>query len=393
MLVTRFVAAAVMAAAAMPVTMYADGFTIKGALDGLPDSTKVTITDIEDPNGKVVTLAEGSASGGAFELNASTAAPRMCELNFSRYNEKQQRFQRFLTVPVMVENRTYSFKSALNLDSLLNLRYPSYMIQVSGGQAQEQFNNYREYTRDAYTAAQDASYLNTSKYFESNDNRDTMIKYDALKKAAEANLAAYRNRFIALHPDYNISAYLTQKELETQFVYTADEINAMAELVKACPDTARVSTVDRRRNFALKYALGRQNPDFAITSADGNVAQISSHIAPGKYNFIDFWASWCGPCRSAIPHVKELQSKYADKLNILSVSLDEDEAEWRKAMDEEKMNWVQLRAAGDQMNDVAQAYFITAIPRLIVIDEKGNVVCSTNRPDEVTDFLKNNLGE
>lgn len=298
--------------------MYADGFTLKGMLEGLPDSIKVTISDIEDPNGKTVKLAETMTANGTFELNGSTTSPRMCELNFSRYNEKQQQFQRFLTVPMMVENAIYTFKSPLNLDSLLNMRYPSYMIQVTGAQAQEQFNNYREYTRDAYTAAQDASYLNASKYFESNDNRDTMIKYGALKKAAEANLAAYRNRFITQYPDYNISAYLTQKELETQFVYTADEINAMAELVKACPDTARVSTVDRRRNFALKYALGRQNPDFAITSADGNVAQISSHIAPGKYNFIDFWASWCGPCRAAIPHVKELQSKYADKLNILS---------------------------------------------------------------------------
>ena len=189
------------------------------------------------------------------------------------------------------------------------------------------------------------------------------------------------------------SAYLTQKELEKPFAYTADEINAMADMVKVCPDTARVSTIERRRNFVMKYALGMAYPDFDLTTDKGDVVRISERIVPGKYNFIDFWASWCGPCRAAIPHVKELQEKYADKLNILSVSLDSEEADWRKAMEEEKMTWSQFFAAEPQMQNVAQAYFINTIPRLILINDKGEVVCSTNKPDEVTEFLKNNLGE
>ncbi|MCM1389818.1 MAG: AhpC/TSA family protein [Bacteroides sp.] len=379
--------------AAMPLTMNAGGFSIKGRIAGLPDSVKVTLTDVEDPNGKKVTIAETISKGEAFEVNGSVDSPRMCNLILSKYNAKHDRYMTQLSVPVMIENSEYNIGTELSLDSLLKISEPDYNVTVTGGTAQEQLNSYRSHVKDTYLRSRQASYMRASKYFDTNDNRDTMIKYEALAKEAEANFAAVRAGFIKAHPEYHISAYLTQKELENPFAYTADEINAMADAAKVCPDTARVSTVDRRRNFALKYALGMKYPDFAITSPENAASQASQHIVPGKYNFIDFWASWCGPCRAAIPHVKELSEKYGDKLNIISISLDEDEADWRKAMDEEKMTWKQLYAKGDQMGEVAKAYFITTIPRLILINNKGEVVCSTNKPDEVTEFLKNNLGE
>lgn len=178
-----------------------------------------------------------------------------------------------------------------------------------------------------------------------------------------------------------------------QFVYTADEINAMAEMVKLCPDTARVLLTDRYRRFALRYALNRAYPDFEATDPDGKVTALSSLVTPGKFAFVDFWASWCGPCRSAIPHVRELYKKYGDRLQVLSVSVDNSEKAWRKAMDEEKMEWRQLHLAGGQSDVASKAYFLTAIPRLILIDDKGRIVCSTNKPAEVTEMLEAKLGK
>lgn len=392
-LVNGIGAAALLAAAVMPATMYAGAFSIKGDFPEMPDSVKITLIDVEDPNGKKVQLAETFSTGGTFALNGSVDSPRMCELALSTYNKKQNRYWTTLTVPVMIEGAEYNVTSEFPLDSLAKMSSSDYRAAVTGGNAQEQLNSYRDHVKDADLKARNASYLRASKYFDTNDNRDTMIKYEALAKEAEANFAAVRAEFIKAHPDYHISAYLTQKELEKPFAYTAAEINDMADMVKVCPDTARVSTIEHRRNFIMQYALGMAYPDFDLTTDKGDVVRISERIVPGKYNFIDFWASWCGPCRAAIPHVKELQEKYADKLNILSVSLDSEEADWRKAMEEEKMTWSQFFAAEPQMQNVAQAYFINTIPRLILINDKGEVVCSTNKPDEVTEFLKNNLGE
>ena len=102
----------------------------------------------------------------------------------------------------------------------------------------------------------------------------------------------------------------------------------------------------------------------------------------------------CGPCRSAIPHVKELHEKYGDKLDVFSVSVDENEKAWRKAMEKEQMAWQQFHLSGkDQLGKGVQAFFITTIPRLVLLDDKGDVICSTNSPDEVSDMLMSLLGE
>ena len=168
----------------------------------------------------------------------------------------------------------------------------------------------------------------------------------------------------------------------------------MADLVKVCPDTARVNIVEKRRNFAHKYELGMNCPDFKATTPEGEIVDFKSKLTPGKYTFIDFWASWCGPCRAAIPHVKELHQKYGDRLDVYSVSVDENEKAWRKAMEKEQMAWQQFHLKGDeQLGNGAKAFFITTIPRLVLLDDKGSVICSTNSPEEISEVLVARLGE
>ncbi|MBO5205174.1 MAG: TlpA family protein disulfide reductase, partial [Prevotella sp.] len=128
--------------------------------------------------------------------------------------------------------------------------------------------------------------------------------------------------------------------------------------------------------------------DFAVTTTDKQVKHLSDYVQPGKYTFIDFWASWCGPCRAAIPHVRELYNRYKGKLNVLSISLDEKEPAWRKAMEQEKMEWTQLWLAKDQMEPAARAYYITSIPRLILLNADGEIVVSTHKPDAMSDYLE-----
>lgn len=107
-----------------------------------------------------------------------------------------------------------------------------------------------------------------------------------------------------------------------------------------------------------------------------------------------YWASWCGPCRAAIPHVRDLHKKYDGRLDVYSVSVDENEKAWRKAMEKENMEWRQFHLSGsEQLGKGAQAFFITTIPRLVLIDDMGKVICSTNNPDDVSDMLKSRLGE
>jgi len=140
--------------------------------------------------------------------------------------------------------------------------------------------------------------------------------------------------------------------------------------------------------YMRKYVKGSPYTDFAITATDGTAKKFSDCIVAGKYNFIDFWASWCGPCRMAIPEVKKMHEEVGDKLNIVSVSVDAKSDDWKRAMDEEKMPWSQYLVPKESMKILHEAYMINAIPDLLIIDPEGKVVLATHEPDEAHAFIK-----
>jgi thiol-disulfide isomerase/thioredoxin len=114
---------------------------------------------------------------------------------------------------------------------------------------------------------------------------------------------------------------------------------------------------------------------------------VSPEDYKGKIVVIDFWASWCGPCRNEIPHLKEVYEKYHPQgVEILSVSIDKKEAAWRKALAEEEMAWTQVLApkAGKQtMKD----YQFSGIPFIIILDKQGKIVAKQLRGKKIDEKL------
>jgi len=141
------------------------------------------------------------------------------------------------------------------------------------------------------------------------------------------------------------------------------------EFVKMRPE----DSPDRQR--ALRYisqpelARTRMAPAFAVTTADG--ARISMDDLAGKVVLIDFWATWCGPCREALPHMREIAKKFQGQpLVVLSVSLDSDEQKWKDFVAKNEMTWPQYRDGGFT-GSIAKMFSVEAIPHTFTIDADG----------------------
>jgi zinc protease len=125
---------------------------------------------------------------------------------------------------------------------------------------------------------------------------------------------------------------------------------------------------------SVRLRPGSPAPDFDFITASGKKMKLSGPVHRSKYLLVDFWASWCGPCRSGIPGIKKLYDEYKSKgLEVLAVSLDGKEEEWKKAMAEEAMTWAQGRVL-DKGVYLMETYRFSGIPYLALFDGQGKIV-------------------
>lgn len=137
-------------------------------------------------------------------------------------------------------------------------------------------------------------------------------------------------------------------------------------------------------------ALHEVAPDFTLKDAEGKDISLSSFR--GKIVLVDFWASWCRPCRAMIPKLKDLYAKYhVTGFEILSVSADASPGAWKKALAQEQMSWQQVidsYADGNEFGNLWLQYKIAAVPYAILLDKDGKVMAIDPTEKEMEIFLQ-----
>lgn len=150
-------------------------------------------------------------------------------------------------------------------------------------------------------------------------------------------------------------------------------------------------------NFAayMKYVEGRRRAavgikytDIEMFDPEGKNVKISDYVGNGKFLYVDFWASWCVPCRMELPFVRAAYEKYGNKnLTVLGVSLDEGEKPWLRALEQLQLPWAQMCDYKGWKSKACEVYGIKAIPFTMLIDPEGNIVATGLRGETLCDDL------
>ncbi len=168
--------------------------------------------------------------------------------------------------------------------------------------------------------------------------------------------------------------------------YWSSEYSKLAEVINAFSPKIYYSfylnDMINRMKQAEKVMPGKEAPGFSLKSSRGDNVQLKQF--KGKYVLVDFWASWCGPCRKSIPNLKNIHKAFSTNgLELLSISTDQDQLAWEKALKVEQMPWVQLR----DTEGVAAMYNVVAVPQILLISPQGNIIANGLHGDDIWNAL------
>lgn len=353
-------------------------FLITGTIKGM--KTGLIFLQKEAPNGMgIVNIDTVKIVDDKFEFKGKADEPAITVLEIQNVHGK---------IPFILEQGEITIE--VNKDSL-------YASKTSGTYDNEELYKFNKETlklRTKYNKSViDFQNKNMAKMKEAQTNKDTATisalarQNNELQKVVSDRVKEYTFAYPKSHPKSFISVLIVQamfanptadvKEIETIF-------NSLdASLKKTKPGKIIKENIDKlkkQNNVKSTVGIGLIAPDFKAPTPDGKMVSLKESL--GKVTLVDFWASWCNPCRQENPNVVALYKEFHAKgLNILSVSLDSDVAKWKEAIAKDQLTWTQISNLKEMKDPIALQYGVNQIPTTFLLDSSGKIVAVDLRGD------------
>lgn len=169
-----------------------------------------------------------------------------------------------------------------------------------------------------------------------------------------------------------------------------DELDELVGSLDSKLDSVPAIRSLKERIAKLKtVAVGQPAPDFTMNDPEGNPVVFSDVYSRNEYTLLDFWAAWCGPCRSENPNVVAVFKDYKDEgFGVFGVSLDREKEAWLKAIEEDGLNWTHVSDLNYWNNAAARLYAVNSIPSSLIVDKNGKIVAKNKRGEELRQTVR-----
>lgn len=341
-------------------------------ITNMPDGLKVYL---ENSNERGVKLDSAVTKNGNFVFTGKTIEPFVGDVVINTPGEQFAA----RSFDVFIENSDIRIDA--NWDDLFNMTIVGSTLEDEKRAYEKQIRPIREKMNvlhaEEWNVYSDALY--SGKF--TADCIKPGIEVAKKRRNLERELHKMDMEYIKTHPASPVSLGIYERMLRNNTGFTLAEMQEIDRMLSSeLKQTKGYAKIGKMLADYAKLAKGAPFIDFKVVDVNGKEGMFSDYVNPGQYNLLEVWASWCGHCRVEIPHLKIVQGQYGNRFNIIAVSWDKDEAEWRKAMEEDKPGYIQLRAIPDEKGvDVGKCYGLRGIPYSLVIDGSGDMMTDEAR--------------
>ena len=374
------------------------GYKISGSVPGTPDGMKVYLYDWNTP------VDSSVVKGGKFVLTGKVDVPTRYQLLIDLSPDKVESYEKDLRgSDVFVDNVDIKYESP-SIDSLPSRnsfrRKVKGNVTVTGSPVHDLFLSYQDKLKPYRTWNSEAwdKYLQVYHIPASEGVFNTRegIALTREMNDAQKEITRIQWDFIKANPKSPVSVDVAQNMVYTAKFSKADMDNLLQAIDPSLRETPGYKQLKESLESMAPIALGEKYKDLELVDENGKTVQLSDYVKPGQYNMVEFWASWCGPCRGEIPHLRHVYDAYGkgkDAFNMISVSIDDKEKDWKQALKEENMKWTQLCDLKGWKGEVINKYKIQGVPFCLILDKEGRIIDHGVRGSELDVVLIKYLGD